>query len=966
MTRTKLTSMFARAGRRYEQDPEFVQERRNWRRAGLPEMPLNSRFGIGVFSYFMLADEVVVWTNAVDRYGRPEQPHTLRADIQSGSGLLRIGDDPEVSLEGGTLVRLYLSADDEALPSLVETLESQLWVSDCTVVASEREQNDPGQVLRSVTWRPGELRVAEPGWYGDAARAHDDAWLVQGQGQFLLDGVVVKDAPEVYGHVVNLRERHRPEPSVDRNNMRSYDDELVMRELLRGVPKACGQWDEVSLNWLWQLARTVPRLAVDVLDALPDGTSARLDAPEHGDRFPPRRLPLSRVGCLPVDESLLDWSEQPMQLDGNKDSSGSVVLGRWQQTRLATGIVTDPFAPQSYPTPESLDVLLFLSDVPVGWATALSGANRGRISLGEVVRAWRRYAVVGLQVPAVDDIRSLRDIHPDEAMADLYSTYMSATHYVDSPAIHAPLLTISARQQITLGRAAELLKRLRTLDPSLPAPPELQHLASERATRADQISLAGDGTFGTAPGLIRPVDLLSRVGHYSLDELVDRIRHYAPLGWSLAAEPTPAAREQGELKGPERFLLSIDLDERGPWMEGHVSLRHVVRLARATGTPLNALIEQINALTQVTQVVAPDLPPGAEEWIPSADGPLIGALLNNEGVRLGPWECVFLLNPDRYRVRPEAAEQARKHLHITDVFGRLSREASDLIDDVVKQMAMVKSLLFHSGRIDGRTLDEHGLTHVHALTTSASTDLPLGDVYDLLEDEERHLPLRIVRPAPEALSLQATYTDLRALTANNSEFKESLTILDLLDHAADDGTPVGHSHRRLQEFTVLGTPAPPGELNGPEGEFLDTFIPNTFDLAAFEAEVLLGRGTMGPLELVLTAGRFGWTLGETYDRYAPFRCLALDVATDRPNEYEAGLAPDWRDVVILTRQLTGRAPALCGPVDHDHVVLCAEETDLTEEQVRERLARYARLFSLGLPFEEPAPHSNPSGEGSLV
>ncbi|WP_406416835.1 caspase family protein [Streptomyces sp. NBC_01614] len=954
MTRAKLTSMFARAGRRYEQDPEFVQERRNWRRAGLQEMPLNSRFGIGVFSYFMLADEVVVWTNAVDRYGRPEQPHTLRADIQSGSGLLRIGDDPEVTLGGGTLVRLYLSPD-ETLPSLVETLESQLWVSDCTVMATECDQNDPGQVLRSVTWRPGELRVTEPAWYGEPARAHDDAWLVQGQGKLLLDGVVVKDAPAVYGYVANLRERHRPEPSVDRNNMRSYDDELVMRELLRSVPRACAQWDEVSLNSLWQLSESVPRLAVAVLDALPDHTSARLEPPEQGDRFLPRRLPLSRVGCLPIDESLLDWSETPMQLDGNKDSSGSSLLGRWQQTRLATSTVTEPFAPGSYPTPMSLDSLLFHNDEPRGWATALNGAYLGRISLGELVRAWRRYAVAGFLVPTVDDIRSLRDVRPDEAMAELYAEYASARQ-AKPLAFHAPLLMISVKHQIPLGRACELLERLRALDPALPAPPELdQHLASERVTRTDQITLTGDGLmFGQRSGIIHPVDLLSRVGHYSLDELVDRVKHFAPLGWSLAAEPTPAAREQGELSAAERFLLSRDLDERAPWMEGRIPLGHVVKLAQAASTTLKAQVEQINRSAPATQVVAPELPPEAEEWIPSAENPLLGAL-EEEAVPVGPWECVFLLKPDRYRVRPEAAEQARNQVNMLQVCGRLSPEASDRIDDVIKQTAMVKSLLFHSGRLAGRTLDTAGLTYVHALATSASTDLPLGNVYEYLEDEERHLPLRIVRPVPEALSLQATFTDLHALTPNNSEFKKVLTIFDLLEHAVADGSSVSDSHRRLQEFTVLGAPAPPGQLDGVEGEFLEAFVPNTFDLAAFEAGVLLGGGTMGPLELVLTAGRFGWTLGQAYNRYAPFRCLGLNVATAPPNECEDELAPDWRDVIILTRQLTGRAPALSGPVDHDHVLLCAEETDLTEKQVRERLARYARLFSLELPSDGLAP-----------
>ena len=65
------------------------------------------------------------------------------------------------------------------------------------------------------------------------------------------------------------------------------------------------------------------------------------------------------------------------------------------------------------------------------------------------------------------------------------------------------------------------------------------------------------------------------------------------------------------------------------------------------------------------------------------------------------------------------------------------------------------------------------------------------------------------------------------------------------------------------------------------------------------------------------------------------------------------MAPDWRDVVILTTQLTGRSPALGGTVDPGHIVLCAEETDLAERQVYERLSRYSRLFGLQLP-DEPA------------
>jgi vancomycin permeability regulator SanA len=67
----------------------------------------------------------------------------------------------------------------------------------------------------------------------------------------------------------------------------------------------------------------------------------------------------------------------------------------------------------------------------------------------------------------------------------------------------------------------------------------------------------------------------------------------------------------------------------------------------------------------------------------------------------------------------------------------------------------------------------------------------------------------------------------------------------------------------------------------------------------------------------------------------------------------ADRVPDWQDLIILTEQLTGRAPALAGAVSRDHITLCAEETDLPESQVRERLARYAALFSLELPAEAP-------------
>ncbi|MFE5910627.1 hypothetical protein ACFQ6B_16310 [Streptomyces wedmorensis] len=146
----------------------------------------------------------------------------------------------------------------------------------------------------------------------------------------------------------------------------------------------------------------------------------------------------------------------------------------------------------------------------------------------------------------------------------------------------------------------------------------------------------------------------------------------------------------------------------------------------------------------------------------------------------------------------------------------------------------------------------------------------------------------------------------------------------------------------------MGGPALPGPFTGPDAEALEDFTAEEFDVAAFEPG-LLGPGLLGPLELVLVAGRFGWTLGKAYDRYAPFRCLGLDVTVDEPTGDEREIVPDWRDVIVLTARLTGRAPAVEGDVEADHVLLCSEETDLSEEEVMDRLRRYERLFKLILP-----------------
>ncbi|MEV0242174.1 caspase family protein [Streptomyces sp. NPDC050674] len=1003
MTRAKLTSMFARAGRRYEQDPEFVLERRNWRRANLPNRPMNSRFGIGVFSYFMLADEVVVWTNPVDQNGRAGA-EWLRADIQSGSGLLRIDttEDREAPENGGTVVRLYLAEprENEKRPSLVETLRSVLWVTEHEVDAYELGED--GQVPREYHWSPDVLKH-RPGWHGPPLRAGRDAWLVQGKGQVLLDGVVVRDARDVYGRVINLRERHSPVPSVDRNNILEYDEKLVLRELLDHVPQAVAECREVSLRWLWEMARQAPQVAVEVLGSLPGNAVAVLNSGEE-QRLGRERVQLRDVGCFPYDADVMGSSWASRSLDTERPHESSL-FENWQFTRLGIRGTHESFAPAGYPEPDGLDAVLFQQDVPWHWFSVVQAAAQSERSVRTTLRALRRHAIAGVRVPEADDIRALANIRPTQPAADLYSAYVDVAETTRclteetfgpfrpyrrrsdvlsrdrKPARHAPLLAISVLHELSLGEAAELLPPLRLVDPTLPHPPMLDPaLAEERPTVDDLQRLVDARGYASSPwpskeidwlpGTLRPVDLLSRAGTPSvLRQLVEAVTRFAPLGFSLEREPTPEAWQAGTLPPDQWLLLSADRDRTPPWHEDSLSVFQLLPLSNDLQQSVGEVARRINAATAITGVRAPDVPKEVIDWF-------VPDWVVNDPDHLAAWGRQTMFRPweivGRFYDGGHDMEEFAVAVKALDACGLVDWRGAD-VEALTRQVRERHRLLtpypdYFS--LTGMTyvnvcgdFDEDGASLAYALAATAAEGSDLGTVLDELTELDTALPLPVRQPPPGTRHLEATAVDIFALTRDedrkersSTRFRQRLTITDLLAHADMNHCTLSESVVRLSTFTPLGAPAPPGPCDPQSPEFaaLCGFTPTRFDRAAFDRG-LLGPGTLGPLELVLVAGRFGWTLGDTYRRYAPFRCLGLDVTIAPPVGEEEGLTPDWRDVIVLTQHLTGRAPALAGDVAPEHIALCAEETDLDEASVRERLGRYARIFGLRLPALPEAP-----------
>lgn len=961
MSREKLTSMFARAGKRYEQDPDFVQERRNWRRAGLKVLPFNSRFGIGVFSYFMLAEEVVVHTSAVDPYGNPSRGAApLQATVQSGSGLLQIRESEAAPLLGGTSVRLYLNAepDEDAPPSMVDTLRRLLWMSDFPVTAVEEDRQ--GNVIRSEAWEPGVLRASEERareWFGAPVPVGEDGWIVQGMGQLLLDGVVVEDAVEVTGYVFNLRERHRPVPSVNRNSLLSYDTKAVEEEVLAGVPDAARAMDELSLRWLWGLAAAEPQITVRLFDHLSPEAVGVLEPDAESFDTIARRTLLRRAGVLALD------AEQHASASGPfSDRAGQTLLRRWRLHALGGESRTKrPPASDHYPLPIGLDsVLVSTSTFHGQWIPAVEAAALARVPLARSMRALRRYAIVGAHVPTVRSFATLRDIGvPDRRLMDLCRAYDNTSLLRSSatrPAPHAALLAVAAAHDVAPAELLPSLRLLTDLGVDVPDASVLDSVDLSTKHLALEPALLTTDDFDTGrwlPAVVHPVDLLVRAPQPSQRRrLVERLTALEGLGFRIAPTVGEESLAHGPLTAFAGKLLSRDCDGMAPWLpSGRLTLEQLVVRSVSLRRTLGEVAREIDALTPVTGVSAPDVPADCASWIPaawSAPRSLRRASRSGEAT-LGSWALIHFAH--RHDPRP-TSEEFRRELTMAQACGLLADPVDVLVDQFDHHSPALAHLLEFTFRPRGGSHVPNGPggTSVSVpllLSYAASRRITLGAVLDELADVDTRLPFRLPDVPEEARRLSPTPMDVSLLLghrAGQRVFRTELTCHALLSTAQNRYGTLGETAAALAAYRCLGAPPLPGDVTG----VLADLTPTDFDVAAFE-NGLLGPGRLGPLELVLVAGRFGWTLGRTYDRYAPFAALGLDVTVPAPEGEERDIVPHWRDVVVLTEELTGRAPALSGTVTPEHVVLCSEETEESEDETLARLRRYRRLFDLTLP-----------------
>lgn len=288
----ELTGLFAHAGVRFTTLPEYLEEEALWRRHGITLYP-NSRFGIGVLSYFMLADEITVTTCRFRRDGRAGD--LLEVHIAGPGTLSRIRPAGQ-GKEAGTTVRLYLRKE----VSCVDILRRILWVSEFDVTATDR--------TGSISWTAGQLSDNAPlgsdPLVDGAIRTVRDVqptslptlWWCDGTGGILADGLWV--GTPIFGAVVDLIGPHIPKLTVDRRRIVEHNKDAVWQQLSATIPDlGIPESTILTHRWWATLADSDPRLADEIY-------RQRLEVADRPWVVAKHDMDLAVVGFFSADEDM--------------------------------------------------------------------------------------------------------------------------------------------------------------------------------------------------------------------------------------------------------------------------------------------------------------------------------------------------------------------------------------------------------------------------------------------------------------------------------------------------------------------------------------------------------------------------------------------------------------------------------------------------------------------------------------
>ncbi|MEU4656257.1 caspase family protein [Streptomyces sp. NPDC023723] len=947
MSDEQLKYTFTRAGSRFEQSKAFRREQSRWLRHD-PELRLypNSRFGIGVFSYFMLADEMTIVTRQVNAEGFPDE-HALQVDISSSGGLFRIKrhDGSEGGLpRGGTRIRLYLREGPVAdRLSCVKTLRSLVLVSEFRLRVSDASG-------LTHTWAPRELHHPETGVVTAALEAVPNVlWWVPDRGAVLCDGLTTDH--ERFGYVVNLTGAHAGRLSVNRNELQDYDRAYVAETWRAGAAALAG-WPELNMAWLWRLEKEELATAV-VLHGEWRGTGLKVP------RAASSVHDLDRQGWFHHDQAtqrVADEAEHFMS-----DDSPVARVKPWRVAALGLppgrAPVARPLSLEGHPVARPGDADISTLG-PRWWDIAFFAAEAG-LGMDEVLRRRRgmRVAHPRQGPPAVT--RTVPDRVPDlddRAVIEAMTQFQERDEDEDAAADPDDLLRVvlvSVQLALPLGTVVRRCVPYGVPGradpwPEIPAHHEEYVVTAEDL---DRLLVAGRDARVTTPHHV--LSAARRLG-LPFEEILTTCARFAWLGWEVP--PVEQVTAWQELDRDVRAVLDRHLppDGDGP---GVLPWAATFDLAAGRGITLGAA-EELTARAAARL----GLPHERHHPEDAASAPLLptGRLvqligqLSGTGGRLEDGVTLEALG----RAAPAEPADTRTFL---EAVAQL-RAAGVSVPDTALITAWPTFPLPTRYVLSGKEASEPAENVPTDRLTTASLFQSAGFLHDSLREvwriAHREAP-RFGLPVPalpeELAEHRPTTEECDTLTVQpevDGEYLPSVwqpvTPFLLAKFAKKLGIAPVTAYIRLTAFRALGALVP--DLSPTLAKALPASPPTQYDLAALNPDhrVSPPDGPLAPLDLVSLAGQLGEPLPDTVRRIAPYLPL-WPAPTTLPAV--PGIVPRWPDLALLSRHFDGRLPAVRGCVDARHVTLAAEATGESEEWVRGRLRLYAAMFDLRLEKE---------------
>ncbi|ROO88542.1 caspase domain-containing protein [Actinocorallia herbida] len=915
MTVESLKNTFANAGERFVYRQDFRYEQARWQEKD-PSLRLipNSQFGIGVFSYFMIADEIEITTRAVDEEDQVRGPgHRVR--IASSGSLFQITAAPYDEPGGGTCVRLYLTGDEGI--SVLRTMRQLLWHSEFHV---EVEQGADG----SEQWLPETLRhpetTVEPLQHGR------DLWWVAGEGGIVADGIRTNE--EIYGLVVNLRGKHRPRFTVDRNTLQDWDKDWITAEIRESLP-ALREWAGFSLTWLWGVTESAPEIAQEIFTRLAKDDVA---IPLGGQWTQSESVSARLIGCLPLDERIL--SRQTF-LPSN-DWLHSWRMGAWQ----TTGTVTSRYQlimqnPAGAPVAEPCDAAIIDELFPnYNNAEAIELDRIPRIAArteGDPVsdlKRLRRLAVLGLDCSQIRGIPHLRrGLSKEDQPLSHALTVWSPESTARPWRVVWQLAETSAQLKISVRH---VLRRVEGYAPGA------------AGTLDFDLSPMLDHTFSTAEVRLlrtRPEDVKQETGWRVTPREVAKVSSWLALPLASVLEMYDAfsalgCRVEGRTSYPAS-LTTAEMDALQFVREFGMRLSPIdlFALAAEKGVSARAYADQLRRLTDTGFLLLPEhslIPedPADEVETELLRNAYVARILRDQGVSYigkSPWNILHaVLSKIGHHDSPGFARRFTQYRRILDLADlRVPLTAPGVLGMASSLSCTVSEAIAHYRVFFPETAD-----------------------LSLLPDAAAESDLRC-----------HGYQELSAMTGSRAEHLRGypswrLTPWHLANSAYQSHLTLQEFIRLLEPFRALGAPIP--VLDEAVSGSLDGYAPDKYDRAILtvsndEFAVAEPITDVDALRLVKTAGRYGWTLREAHDRFARFQPLGLTLS------YPEDAVPDgivyWQDLLAITDWLDGQPPVVSGVVGADHVARAAKDLEEDEETVRGRLRKYQGLFGYRMEGE---------------